>query len=72
MKKLNKFGERLRELRKERNLTQKQLAEEIGIYKSPSISEWELGKKEPCIDTIIKLSRVLNVTVGYLVGAEDY
>ena len=72
MEKLNKFAVRLREVRKERNLTQVQLANAIGIYKSPSISEWENAKKEPCIDTIIKLSRVLDVTVGYLVGEEDY
>ena len=71
MEKINKFAIRLKELRKECNLSQKELGEKIGYSKS-AIGEWENGRKEPCIDTIIKLSQVLNVTVGYLVGAEDY
>lgn len=40
------FGEKLAKVRKEKGFTQKQLAEEMGVYQK-DISRWEQGKIEP-------------------------
>lgn len=59
------FGKRLRELRKEKGLTQKELGEKIGVGRT-TISEYESGKIVPRQDGLVKLAEVLNVTVDYL------
>lgn len=63
------FSDRLTELRKKRGLTQKELAEQIGI-KQNSYSDWETGKNEPSLDNIIKLAKIFNVTTDYLLGVD--
>lgn len=47
------FSERLKTLRKEKKLTQKELAEQIGISQK-SYSHWETGKNEPSLENLIK------------------
>ena len=54
------FGHRLRQLRKNRNLTQEQLAEKLDIS-LPNISYIENGKTYPSVETQEKLCKVLNV-----------
>ena len=66
----NCFGKRLRILRLERNLTQKQLANEIGNTQS-AIVYWESNKQEPTISTLKKLCRFFNVSADYLIGLEE-
>lgn len=61
------FGERLRTLRKQKNLTQKQLAVMIGV-KNSIISFYEVGDRFPSPEMLIKLSRVLGVTTDFLLG----
>lgn len=63
------FGERLRELRKQKNLTQKQLADLIGT-KNSIISFYEVGDRLPSPEVIIKLASVLHVSADYLLGIE--
>lgn len=63
------FGERLRQLRKERNLTQQQLAELIGV-KNGVISFYELGDRTPSPAVLRKLALALHVTSDYLLGIE--
>ncbi|MCD8346573.1 MAG: helix-turn-helix domain-containing protein [Lachnospiraceae bacterium] len=63
------FGNRLRGLRKERNLTQKQLAELVGVQNS-IISFYEVGDRIPSPEMIIKLAKVLHVSSDYLLGLE--
>jgi len=63
------FGNRLRELRKQRNLTQKQLAAQIGVRNS-IISFYEMGDRSPSPEVIIKLAAVLHVSTDYLMGVE--
>lgn len=63
------FGERLRQLRKERKLTQKQLAELIGV-KNGVISFYELGDRTPSPAVLRKLALALHVTTDYLLGIE--
>ena len=47
------FPERLKELRKEAGLTQKQIAEKFGI-KQPNYQQWESGKRKPGEETLKK------------------
>ena len=63
------FGVRLRELRKEKHLTQKQLAEQIRVQNTV-ISFYENGDRLPSPEMIIKLSSVFHVTADYLMGIE--
>ncbi len=61
------FGERLRQLRKQKNLTQKQLASFVGV-KNSIISFYEVGERMPSPEMIVKLATVLNVSTDYLLG----
>lgn len=63
------FGKRLRSLRKEKNLTQKQLASLIGVQNS-IISFYEVGDRAPSPEVVIKLASVFHVTTDYLLGVE--
>ena len=59
------FGEKLKILRKERNLTQRELADRIFVSKSV-ISYYEKNKRTPSPEAIVKLAYVFNVTTDFL------
>ena len=63
------FGEKLRTLRKEKNLTQQQLAARIGVKKSV-ISFYEMGDRMPSPEVIKKLASALHVSTDFLLGVE--
>ena len=65
------FGERLKNARMERGMTQKELAELIGI--SPNVlSKYENGKLIPSGDVLIRLSTVLGESINMMMcGFED-
>lgn len=67
---MKKFNERLRELREDNNLTQAKLAKELHIDQR-SISFYEIGKYEPNLDTLIKISIFFQVSTDYLLGLTD-
>ena len=67
----NKFFERLAHLREEKNITRKQLAERLGVSVR-LVSYWENNKRECDFDMLIKLADVLDVTIDFLLGREDY
>ena len=60
----------LKELRKESNLSQKQIAEKLCISQQ-TYSDYENGKTEPTIETLITIKNFFNVTIEYLLGLED-
>lgn len=64
------FVERLIELRKERNMSQRDLAKAIGTTQA-AVSLWERGERTPDIDTLLKLANVFDVSTDYLLGRED-
>lgn len=64
------FGEKLKQLRLEKNLTQKQLAERIGLATS-AISSYEAGNRYPTYDVMAKFARIFHVSTDYLIGVED-
>lgn len=63
------FGDRLRQLRKDRKLTQKELANLIGV-KNSVISFYEVGERTPSLEVLIKLSKALHVSTDVLLGIE--
>lgn len=65
------LGERLKELRCDRGLTQKQLAVELGINKV-TYSRYESSLREPSISTLIKIANYYGVTVDYILGLKEY
>lgn len=65
------FGEKIRNARKQKKLTQKQLAELIGAAHN-SVSDWENNKNKPDPDTIELICGTLDIAPNYLLGkAED-
>lgn len=64
------FAERLKNLRIENSLTQKQLAEILHL-KQQSYLRYELNTGEPSLETLAAIARNLNVSTDYLLGLED-
>lgn len=64
------FGNRLKTLRIQSNLTQAQLAERLDLTKSV-ISAYETGLRMPSYDVMISIARIFKVTTDYLLGVEQ-
>jgi Predicted transcriptional regulators len=64
-----KFRENLVGLRKEKNVTQQQLADHIGVAKT-SVSKWETGTTLPDIESLPAIAAYFDVTVDDLLGYE--
>ena len=64
-----KIGKYLQELRKEKGLTQEQLAEHVGVARR-TISRWETGSNLPDLDILIELSDFYNVDLRKLLSGE--
>ena len=63
------FGENLKKCRKRANLSQAELAKLLDINQY-NISFWEIGRSEPSIEQLVKLSNILNVPTDYLLGKD--
>ena len=64
------MGEKLKSLRIEKNLTQKQVADRIGLAIS-AVSSYESGTRYPSYDVLVKLARIFHVSTDYLLGITD-
>ena len=64
------FTERLKSLRKERNVTQTQLAKELNVSIG-SVGNWETGARIPDIETFKILAEYFDVSVDYLLGRSE-
>lgn len=64
------FSERLRKLRRERNLTQTELANSLNVSNG-TIAMWETEKRQPDLDMVSKIASFFNVSVDYLMGREQ-
>jgi transcriptional regulator with XRE-family HTH domain len=60
-----KTGDRIKELRKAKNLTQLELANKLNIT-DKAVSKWESNQGDPSIDLLIELSKVFDVSIDYL------
>lgn len=65
------IGEKLRELRLEKKMTQMKLAKALDLSKS-AIVQYEHNKREPNLDSLIKIERFFNVSTQYLTGKSQY
>ncbi len=61
------IGNRIKEERLKRNLTQEELGKLIGVSKV-AISHYERGEEQPKMEKLVKLSEVLNLTPNYILG----
>ena len=64
------MGNKLKALRIEKNLTQKQIADRIGLAIS-AVSSYESGTRYPSYDVLVKLARIFHVSTDYLLGMTD-
>lgn len=64
------YGKRIRELREERGMTQKELAEKLHVSQR-TLSRFELEQHDLSTQTIIELTRIFNVSSDYILGIED-
>lgn len=67
---MNKFSERLKELRIEKNLTQSTLAKETG-FSQAAIARWEAGLQVPNIEVLVAFAKYFDVTTDFLLGLEE-
>ena len=58
------IGEKIKNKRKELNLTQEYLAKELNISRQ-AVSKWEKGLSEPSMDNLLKLSEIFGVDIEY-------
>lgn len=65
-----KTGRRIRELRVERGLSQKELAEQIGVAQN-TVAQYEKGTAKTSLEVIVNLAVILNITTDYLLGLEN-
>lgn len=65
--KMKVFCKNLIDLRKQLGLTQKQVAEKLGITQ-PSYIRYEIGNSEPTLENLVKLADIFEVSVDYLLG----
>lgn len=65
------IGDRIRQLRREARMTQKDLAERMGISAS-AVGMYEQNRREPSGEVLVKLCRIFNVTTDWLLsGSAD-
>lgn len=64
-----KIGKFIAELRRKKGLTQEKLGEKLGVT-NKTISRWETGSYMPPVDTLLELSRVLDVSLNELLCGE--
>lgn len=61
---------RLRDIREDRDITQKEIAEVLHIRQN-TYSQYESGKRQVPVEVIITLARYYRVTTDYLLGVSD-
>ncbi len=64
------FGERLKQLREEHNLTQQALAKQLQTVRS-TINKYEKNTRKPEYNTLVKIADLFNTTTDYLLGRTE-
>lgn len=65
-----KLGEKIKELRNAKKMTQSELADRVGVTVS-TISSYEVSDRQPSYDVLTKMSYLFNVTTDYLLGLDN-
>lgn len=68
------LGLKIKDARENKRLTQKELADILGLKSDKVISSWERDRTKPDYDSIVKICQILDVSLNYLFGSnsEDY
>lgn len=69
--KSSKFGEMLKELRVNKNLTQQEVSEVLETDRS-CIANYERGKRVPPLESLVKIARFFDVSLDYLVLGKNF
>ena len=64
------FNEKLQELRKNKGLTQEELAEALYVSRT-AISKWESGRGYPSIDSLKEIAKYFSVTIDELLSSDE-
>lgn len=64
------FNEKLQELRKQKGLTQEELAESLYVSRA-AVSKWESGRGYPNIDSLKEISRFFSITIDDLLSGSE-
>lgn len=64
------FGARLQKARKDKNISQEELAKQLGIARS-SVANYETDRNFPTADILDKISKILDCSTDYLLGISD-
>lgn len=67
---MQRFGEKLRQLRKKNNLTLKELAKKLDFDSHSYLSAIEFGKKQPSVELVIKVAILFKVKTDDLLFDE--
>lgn len=65
------LAKRLRDLREEKGLTQKDLAQILGLSSKSTITNYEQNNRDPDYETLIKIAKYFEVSIDYLLGQTD-
>ncbi len=68
---MNKFNERVKDLRTENGISRAELAEKLNVSVR-LIAYWEGGQRECDFDTLLKIAETFSVSVDYILGRTDY
>ncbi|MBO5954525.1 MAG: helix-turn-helix transcriptional regulator [Clostridia bacterium] len=67
------FSKRLKELRKEKGLSQQELSIALKFkITQPAIARWENDERVPNLDAVILLAKFFNVSLDYLAGLTEF
>ena len=64
------FGDNFTKLRQEAKLSQKQVADKLGIYQS-NVSDWENDVSRPEYEKLIQLTKLYDCSIAELLGVEE-
>ncbi len=64
------FGENFKKLRQEAKLSQKEVAERLGIYQS-NVSDWENDVSRPEYERLIQLAKLYDCSIAEILGIEE-
>ena len=64
------IGKRIRDVRRQRGLTQEELADAVGVSRS-AVAQWETGRAGQVIGNLTRISEILDVSVEFLASGDD-
>lgn len=67
---MNVVSDSIKKLRKEKGMTQDELAEQLFVTRQ-AVSNWEMGKTQPDVDTLTRLAEIFDVSVERIIYGKE-